>query len=108
MGMSPSRRVLIDVDTAWSRKWARPVRDSTGVYTWRATRRATEVAAGLRSDHGPDHQGAGRRRRGVPRADRAVPSRATGALLPDARILAGRRGRPAGDATGGLARPRTI
>ena len=56
-------------------------------------------------DDRPDHQGAGRGRRGVPGADRAVPSRATGALLPDARILAGRRGRPAGYTAGRVARP---
>ena len=53
-------------------------------------------------------QGAGRGRRGVPRADRAVPAGAAGALLPDARILPGRRGRPAGHAAGRLAGPRRV
>ena len=42
---------------------------------------------GWSADNQPDQQGAGRGRRGVPRADRAAPSRATGALLPDTGIL---------------------
>ncbi len=60
------------------------------------------------SDDDRTDQGAGRRRRRVPRADRAVPPRAAGALLPDARILPGRRGRPAGHAAGRLAGPRRV
>ena len=56
----------------------------------------------------PDRAGAGRGRRRVPRADRAVPARAAGALLPDARVLPGRRGRPAGHAAGRLAGPRRV
>ena len=50
--------------------------------------------------------GAGRGRRRVPGADRAAPARAAGALLPDARIVPGRRGRAAGHAAGRLAGPR--
>ena len=63
---------------------------------------------GWSGDDRPDHQGAGRGRRGVPGADRAVPSGAAGALLPDARILPGRRGRPPGHAAGRLAGPRRV
>ena len=44
----------------------------------------------------------------VPGADRAVPPRAAGALLPDARIAPGRRGRPPGHAAGRLAGPRRV
>src|SRR3954454_14014507 len=59
-------------------------------------------------DDRPDHQGARRGRRRVSRADRAAPPRITGALLPDAWIPSGRRGRPPGHAAGRLARPRRI
>src|ERR1700694_5477616 len=59
-------------------------------------------------DSRPDHQGAGRGWRGVQRADRAAPSRATGALLSDARIVTGRRGRPTGHAAGRLAGSRRV
>src|SRR5262245_1551245 len=55
-----------------------------------------------------DNQGAGRGRRRVPRADRAAPSRTTGALLPHARITPGRRRRPTGYAASRLARPRRV
>ncbi len=41
----------------------------------------------------------------VRRPGRTAPPRAAGALLPDARLAAGRRGRAAGDAAGGVARP---
>src|SRR4051812_36721329 len=51
---------------------------------------------------------AGGRRRRVPRPDRAAPPRARGALLPDARLLPGRRGRAAGHAAGRLAGPRGV
>ena len=54
----------------------------------------------------PDLQGAGRGRRRVPGADRAVPPRTPGALLPNARLLPGRRGRRPKHAAGRLARPR--
>ena len=64
------------------------------------------MAEGVRDDR-PD-EGAGRRRRRVPGADRAAPPGAPGALLPDARIAAGRRGRPAGHAAGRLAGPRRV
>ena len=67
--------------------------DRCAIQDGSATRRDGE-----RGDNGPDLQGAGWRRRCVPRADRAAPPRATGALLPDARILPGSRGRPARDA----------
>ena len=44
----------------------------------------------------PDHESTGRGRRGVRRADPALPPRAPGALLPDARLLPRCRGRPTG------------
>src|SRR5262249_58190388 len=98
-----------DADTTTSRKWARPVRASGGVYTWEATGvDAGGVERGWSRDNRPDHQGERRRRRRLPRADRTVPTRAAGALLPDARVTARRRGRPAGDAARGLAGPRRI
>src|SRR5690242_3686150 len=58
-----------------------------------------------RGDSGSGGPGPGRGRRGVPPADRAAPPRAPGALLPDARLSAGRRGRAAGDHARRLARP---
>ena len=61
-----------------------------------------------RAENRADHEGAGRRRRRVSDAGRAVPPRVTGALLPDARIVPGRRGRPAGHAAVRLAGPRTV
>src|SRR5947208_2326954 len=91
-------RALGGADTSPSRDWARPLRP---------VRRSAGVNTGDDDDR-PDHQGAGRGRRRVPRADRAAPSRAQGALLPDARILPGRRGRPPGHAAGRLARPRRV
>ena len=100
-----------DVDAAASGNGApadRPLRPSAGVRTgWK--RDTTE--RGGRSGVGesrPDQQGAGRGRRGVPGADRAAPPRAPGALLPDARIVPGRRGRPPGHAAGRLAGPRRV
>jgi uncharacterized protein YndB with AHSA1/START domain len=44
--MLGSSEPFTDTDTTMSRKWARPVRDSTGVYTWRATWRAGDVTLG--------------------------------------------------------------
>src|SRR5882724_458507 len=79
----------------------RPVRGSAGVDTGDMTRGWSDASR-------LDHQGAGRGRRRVPRTDRAVPSRAPGALLPDAGVLPGRRGRPTGHAAGRLAGPRRV
>src|SRR5205823_14521624 len=109
----PSARLLRDrsvgdADTATPRKWARllrPVRGLAGVDTVRWTRSGSDVLRWWSGDDRSDGQGAGGGRRRVPRADRAVPSRAAGALLPDARILPGRRGRLAGHAAGRLAGP---
>ena len=56
----------------------------------------------------PDRPGPGRGRRRVPRADRAAPPRTPGALLPDARIAPGCRGRPPRDAAGRLAGHRRV
>jgi RNA polymerase sigma factor (sigma-70 family) len=36
-------RTVKDADTTMPRNWARPVHDSAGVYTWKATRRAIDV-----------------------------------------------------------------
>src|SRR5262245_3835526 len=77
--------------------WARPVRDAPGVYTERARR-----------DDRPDQQGAERRQRSLSRVDGPASPGAAGTLLPDARIAAGRRGRSAGDAAGGMAGPRSV
>ncbi len=49
-----------------------------------------------RSDSRPDFKGTERGRQRVSRTDRAVPPRTTAALLPDARILPGCRGRSPG------------
>ena len=60
-------------------------------------------------DH--EHDGTERgadRRRGVPRADRPLPARAAGPLLPAARLPPGRRGNPPGDAAGRLAGARLL
>jgi RNA polymerase sigma-70 factor (TIGR02960 family) len=97
-------RAVDDADTATSRKWAptdRPVRPSAGVGTGtESILELTGTGEGWREggsgDSRPDHQGTGWGRRRVQRADRVVPSRATCALLPDARILPGCRGRPPG------------
>ncbi len=59
-------------------------------------------------DGRPDLEGAGRGRRRLPAADRAAPPGAPGALLPDARILPGCRGRPPRDAAGRLAGLRRV
>ena len=67
-----------------------------------------EVTDGGRRGGRPDLAGAGRGRRRVPGADRAAPPGAAGALLPDARIVPGRRGRPAGHAAGRLAGLRRV
>src|SRR5262245_20296505 len=60
---------------------------------------------GWSGERGSADAGPGGRRRGVRRARRALPARAAGALLPVPRLGAGRRGRGAGDAAGGLAGP---
>ena len=83
----------------------RPVRPPAGVCPgWEPTRsgKAGAVAAELvtRARAGDGD--------GVPRADRALPPGAAGALLPDARLLPGRRGRAAGHAAGRLAGPRRV
>src|SRR5258708_31123344 len=101
-----------DLDAATSGKGAvtgRPVRPSAGVHTgWKRDKvqeRGGESGVGERR---PDQQGAGWGRRGVPSADRAAPPRATGTLLPDARIVPGRRGRPPGHLIGRLAGSRRV
>src|SRR5262245_2544597 len=55
-------------------------------------------------EHRPDCSGARGRRRGISPADRALPARASGALLPNPRLAAGRRGRLAGNPARGVAR----
>ena len=82
----------------------RPVRVPAGVYRMRRATSESEVTttADLITRA---RAGDGER---VPRADRAAPPRAAGALLPDARVVPGRRGRPAGDAAGRLAGPRRV
>ncbi len=55
-----------------------------------------------------DVESACRRRRRVPSADRSVPPRAAGALLPHARLAPRRGRRAAGHAAGRLARPRRV
>src|SRR5215218_5602755 len=100
-----------DAGAAAPGKWApanRPVRPSVGAYTRWKCGKVREEGDGEGGDSRPDLTGAGRGRRRVPRADRAVPSRAPGALLLDARILPGRRGRPPGHAAGRLAKPRSV
>src|SRR5829696_5017620 len=86
-----------DAGAAAPGKWApanRPVRPSVGAYTRWKCGKVREEGDGEGSDSRPDLTGAGRGRRRVPPADRAVPAGAPGALLPDARILPGRRGCP--------------
>ena len=82
---------------------------SAGVGTgWKRgeeTRRRRGAADGDSSQGRPDFAGAGRRRQRVPGADRALPPGAPGALLPDARVAPGCRGRPAGHAARRLAEP---
>ena len=96
-------------DTAATANWALSAAHfATAAVSVRRRMRARGVRLGWSGDERPDRQGARRGRRGVPGADRAVPSGAPGALLPDARIPPGRRGRPPGDADGRLARPRRV
>src|SRR5215468_9666650 len=64
-----------------------------------------EAVGGWLGERGPGGPGPGRRRAGVRRTRRPVPARAASALLPAARLGAGRRGRAAGDLAGGLAGP---
>src|SRR3954462_13656918 len=84
-----------DADTAALRDWA----GRAGPNFWPG-------GCPYRDDRRSDLTRAGGRRRRVPRPDRAAPPRAPGALLPDARLLPGRRGRAAGHAAGRLAGPR--
>src|SRR5258707_10934760 len=79
--------------------WARVV-SVTDVHT-----RRSEMG-GYSGERKADRPGPGGGRRGVPAADRPVPARAAGALLPDPRLAAGRRGRAPGHAAGRLAGPR--
>src|SRR5258708_39673565 len=94
-------RAVGDAYTAAPGNWApasRPVRAPGGVYTaWRYDVVRKEGAQD--GDSRSSLTGAGRGWRGVPGAGRVSPAGAAGALLPDARILPGRRGRrPGGDA----------
>ena len=94
------------IDTGVTASWAsadRPVGGPTGVSTGDAPPK--DAPEGWTDDH-DDRSGlpcAGRRDRGLRRADRPAPPRAPGPLLPDARLGPGCRGRPPGDAAGGLA-----
>ena len=104
-------RAIDDGYTAAPGNWApanRPVRRPGGVYTRVEVRH--EVRKKVRRMVTADliSQGAGQGWRGVPGADRAAPAGAAGALLPDARLFPGRRGRPPGHAAGRLARPRRV
>ena len=83
------------------------------------TGRSCGARWGMAASRGPVTDGHGCRARarprgarpatgGVPGAHGAVPPRAPGALLPDPRLGAGRRGLAAGDVAGGLARPRRV
>src|SRR5215469_11176310 len=107
-------RAVGDGYTAARGNWAsgnRPVCAPGGVHTPMETRPrpgGEEGDACGGDGTGPDRPGAGRGWRRVPRADRAVPPGAAGALLPDARILPGRRGRPAGNAAGRVAGSRRV
>src|SRR3954468_15639543 len=83
-----------DADTAALRDWAPPS--------------STPGGCPYRDDGRSDLTRAGRGRRRVPRPDRAAPPRARGALLPDARLLAGRGGRAAGHVARGVAGPRRV
>src|SRR5713226_6305255 len=99
-----------EAETARPRNWARggrPVRPPAGVRTGCNYDKARQEGGrdGGDGDSQPGLKGAGRRWRGVPGADRAVPPGAAGALLPDARVHPGCRGRPAGHAAGCLAGP---
>src|SRR5690348_15701720 len=78
---------------------------ATGTDMGRPRKGAPLLRAGrclIRCDRRLDLPGAGRRWQRLPGADRAVPPRAAGALLPDARIVPGRRGRSARNADGRL------
>src|SRR3954462_1869930 len=86
-----------DADTAALRDWA----GRAGPNFWPGR-------CPYRDDRRSDLTRTGGRRRRVPRPDRAAPPRARGALLPDARLLPGRRGRAAGHAAGRLAGPRGV
>src|SRR5579859_1427136 len=103
-------RAVGDAYTAAPENWApasRPVRPPGGVYT--AWKRHVMWKEGAQDgDSRSALTGAGRGWRGVPRAGRAAPAGAAGALLPDARILRRRRGRRPGDDAGGLARHRRV
>src|SRR5258707_4231511 len=97
-----------DAYTAAPGNWApasRPVRAPGGVYTGRRYDVVRKEGA-QDGDSRSSLTGAGRGWRGVPGAGRVPPAGAAGALLPDARILPGRRGRRPGDDAGPLARHR--
>src|ERR1700722_15179089 len=103
-------RVVGSAYTAALGNWApasRPVRALGGVYTGRRYDVVRKEGA-QDGDSRSALTGTGRRWRGVPGADRAAPAGAAGALLPDARLLPGRRGRRPGDDAGRLARHRRV
>src|SRR5260370_40827668 len=67
-----------------------------------------DAMRGCNGDHyGPGTRASGRRG-GVRRAHRALPNRASGALLSHPRLGAGRRGHAAGDAARSVARARRV
>src|SRR5215469_6111564 len=107
-GSAPARSVT-EVETAPSGNWAggeRPVSRSGGLYMCdHGARNGRAAMRGWPGERGSADAGPGGRRAGVRRVRRAVPARAAGALLPVPRLGAGRRGRGAGDAAGGLAGP---
>src|SRR6202011_110442 len=106
-------RIVRAVDSAYTAgpgNWApasRPVRAVGGVYTGRRYDVVRKEGA-QDGDSRSALTGAGRGWRGVPGAGRVPPAGAEGALLPDARILPGRRGRRPGDDVGRLARHRRV
>src|SRR5215831_16387278 len=88
--------------TAALGNWApasRPVRAVGGVYTGRRYDVVPKEGA-QDGDSRSARPGAGRGWRGVPGAGRGAPAGAAGALLPDARLPPGRRGRRSGHAAG--------
>src|SRR5580704_15519058 len=103
-------RAVGDAYTAALGNWApasRPVRAPGGVYTGRRYDVVRKEGA-QDGDRRSALAGAGGGWRGVPGAGRVPPAGAAGALLPDARILPGRRGRRPGDDAGRLARHRWL
>src|SRR6185369_1204800 len=109
MALSFLRWRLAPTDTAPTGNWAVSVAHSaTPLVSAPRNMSARGLGLGWRGDERSDREGARRGRRGVPTADRALPSRAPGVLLPDARIPPGRRGCPPGHAPGRLAGPRRV